>query len=106
MLVFSGEYDLLRRDELKRVCADLDTVPHVVLDLAKGTYIDSACLTEVLLLDRRREALAMPPKTVIVEPGSNVERLATGVNFAQIFRVVTKATDAIPEGHAIVSVYV
>lgn len=89
-LVFDGEYDLAGQHEFKQKLAAAEAEPEVIVDFTCVSYVDSACVTELLLFSRGRRERGLPPETIFVSPGPVAKVLqVTGV--ANICRVITQS---------------
>lgn len=88
---FSGEYDLARKEELRRQLTPLTTVERAVLDFTDVTFIDSSCLVELLRANRMRDEAGLEPLTILIRPDGVVQRvfditqLSAALNVVQEF---------------------
>ncbi|MBV8724521.1 MAG: STAS domain-containing protein [Candidatus Eremiobacteraeota bacterium] len=82
-VVLSGEYDLLRRDELREIFASLGDEPEITLDLGGVTYVDSSFLDELGKL-----RLRLPDHSItLVGADATVRRLLEITSMHKIFTV-------------------
>lgn len=99
VVVFSGEYDLRNLRELRRDLSPLQREPDVVLDFTEVTFIDAASVKEFILLHEARAACGFPRETILVKPGSPIERvLLLALRLDKLFTIVRRdnetSTDA------------
>ena len=81
----SGEYDLLRRDEVRALFDGL-TSPYIVLDLCNVTYVDSSFLSALIGLRNR-----LPDCSItLYGPNPQVKRIFDIVDFGRIFSIVDR----------------
>ena len=89
VVVFAGEYDLASQKELRRELQRLRTEPDVVLDFSEVTYIDSACIGELLLLNRARKELGFERETIILRAENRaVQRIFEVTGLSSVFDIV------------------
>lgn len=88
-IVFGGEYDLATQHEVKRKLAQADGEADVVIDLTAVSYLDSACITELLLFGRARRERGLPPETIHVTAGP-VAKVLDVSGVTKLCRVVTQ----------------
>ncbi len=82
-VVLSGEYDLLRRDELRELFASLGDEREITLDLRDVTYLDSSFLDELVKLRRR-----LTEHSITLIPGdANVRRVLNITGMHEIFTI-------------------
>ena len=79
----SGEYDLLRRDEVRALFDGL-TSPNIVLDLCNVTYVDSSFLSALVGLRNRLPDVL----DHVIRPESSSKRIFDIVDFGRIFSIV------------------
>jgi anti-anti-sigma factor len=87
VIVFSGEYDLARKEPLRKELETLNPQPNVILDFTEVAYLDSICVTELLRMHGLRAANGFETETVVVRNPS-VRRLFDILGLNQVFRVV------------------
>lgn len=82
VVVFAGEYDLANKEGLRRELRRLESSDDLVLDLTEVTFIDSTFISELMSLERARQAKNFARVTIASPAKSVVRRLfeLTGVN--------------------------
>lgn len=81
----SGEYDLQRRDEVRRIFGSLDC-SEILLDFHDVTYVDSSFLNELVVLRNR-----LPESSItLVVPSAQIRRILEIVDFGRIFTIVNE----------------
>jgi anti-anti-sigma factor len=83
-IVLEGEWDLSRKDELKRI---LDAVPAdepLAIDLQKVTFADSSFLSALAMLRRRFQEVPI----TLLGPQTGLKRILTMMQFDRIFRIL------------------
>lgn len=94
IIVFAGEYDLANKDGLRRTLRRLESSNnHLVLDLTEVTFIDSTFISELLLLEKRREAQNFSRVTIVAPADSIVRRVFDIVGIAPILTLVESYDD-------------
>jgi anti-anti-sigma factor len=89
ILVFAGEYDLACQKELRRELQRVYAEPNVVLDFSEVTYIDSSCITELLLLNRARRESGFERESILLPNGSGATRRVFEVaGLTKVFNVI------------------
>jgi anti-anti-sigma factor len=96
VLVFSGEYHLSHKHQLRSELDALHDEPELVLDMTGVTYIDSTCIAELMMLQSYR-TMANLPKVSIVQNASSVGRLFDILGIRSMFEVVPTLDDALPK---------
>jgi anti-anti-sigma factor len=86
-IVFEGEYDLVAQRGVKEKLDPAIPEPDVVVDLTKVSYLDSACVAELLLFSHARRKRGLPPETIVVVPGT-VARVLEVTGVTKVCRVV------------------
>lgn len=89
-VAFEGECDLETQDEVKRKLAAVDGEGDIVIDLTRVSYLDSACITELLLFSRARRERGLPPETILVTSGP-VAKVLQVSGVTKLCRVVTRS---------------
>ena len=89
-LVFDGEYDLVGQRDFKKKLAAAEAEHDVIVDFTSVSYLDSACITELLLFSRARRERGLPPETIFVAAGA-VSRVLEVAGVAKYCRVVTQS---------------
>lgn len=89
-VAFEGEYDLATQRDVKQKLDAVDAEAEVVIDLTSVSYLDSACITELLLFSRARRERGLPPETILVAAGA-VSRVLDVAGVAKYCRVVTQS---------------
>jgi anti-anti-sigma factor len=84
VMVFSGEYDLTSKQQLREAFAFVADAERAVLDFNGVTYLDSTALSELTLLHKSRSAAGLGAATIVTSNG-NVLRLFEIVDMRQFF---------------------
>ena len=88
IIVFAGEYDLANKDGLRRTLRRLESSNGLTLDLTEVTFIDSTFISELILLEKAREANNYSQMTIVAPAKSVVRRLFEVVGITSIVNVV------------------
>jgi anti-anti-sigma factor len=87
IMVFSGEYDLAARDQLRAALDSISAAPRIALDLSDVSYIDSTIIHELLRLHNARAAHELERETIIVRT-ANLLKVFGVLSLASVFRIV------------------
>lgn len=98
-MVFSGEYDIASKEQLRAACATLVAKPSVVLDFSDVTYIDSTAIGELIRLHKERIERDLEPATLVIS-NPNVRRVLELVSLGEVYRLVSSIDDAITKDGA------
>jgi anti-anti-sigma factor len=81
VVVFSGDYDVANKVQVRQALRRHESSANLVLDLTKVSYIDSTFLAELLLLEKTRQANGFGPLTIVTPAASPLRRLfdVTGI---------------------------
>lgn len=93
--VFSGEYDMANRPDLRKKLDRLAFETNVVLDFSGVTFVDSACIAELIRLDDLRAANELDLMTVVVGADGPIHRLFEILGLCERFNVEVKETVAV-----------
>ena len=74
-LVFTGEYDLAVKEQLREELDRLIDEPAVVLDFTDVTYVDSTCVAELMRNRDLRARHQLPPPTILMKAGGRIRRV-------------------------------
>lgn len=94
VMVFSGEYDLASKDQLRAVFDSLSEAPSVVLDFSDVTYLDSTVISELVRMHNGRAASRLEPATLVMH-NKNLLRVFNVLQLPQVFRVVEALDNAV-----------
>lgn len=94
VMVFSGEYDLSSKEELRAAFTSLSCEPYVVLDFSAVTYMDSTVITELLRMHHLRLANGFDRATVVAH-NRHLIKLVDVLQLGSIFRVVETLDEAV-----------
>lgn len=94
VIVFTGEYDLAYKDQLRKQLLGVHLEPSLVLDLSEATYIDSSFVTELVKLHHARDAHGFGPETIVLRHPM-LQRLFDILDLNTTFRIVRTLDDAI-----------
>lgn len=94
VLVFSGEYDIASKRQVRAALDSIAEKPRVVLDFSAVTFIDSTILNELTRLHKERDAGALQP-AVLVLTNANVSRVLRIVRMDELFTIVSTLDDAL-----------
>jgi anti-anti-sigma factor len=74
-VVFTGEYDLAVKEQLRDELDSLVDEPAVVLDFSDVSYMDSTCVAELMRNRELRASRGLPPPTIIIKAGNRIRRI-------------------------------
>ena len=94
VMMFSGEYDLASKEQVRAAFDSLRDVPSIALDFTHVTYIDSTIIGELVRMHNARCASGLERETVVLNNRSLL-KLVDVLNFSEVFRVVDALDDAI-----------
>lgn len=89
-VVFVGEYDLAAQRDFKTKLAEAEEEHDVIVDFTNVTYLDSSCITELLLFSRSRRERGLAPETIFVAAGP-VAKVLQVSGVTKLCRVVTRS---------------
>lgn len=96
VLQLSGEYDLLRREELEAQLSQAQFADIAILDMREVSYIDSTALTELVRL-KKRMAQHGAGIVRLVAPQPNVQKIFALTQLEQIFPIFKTLGEAMYE---------
>ena len=102
--VFSGEYDVGCRGELRQDLDRLVFEATTILDFTNVRFIDATCLAELLRLHHLRQANGVKPMTFVLKHDNAIYRLFDACNLLDVFRVVETIDEALAKNGADVRV--
>lgn len=94
VMVFSGEYDLASRQQVRRAFDSLASVSRAILDFTAVTYIDSTVLSELVRLNALRLEGGLEAVT-LATANSNIRRVLSLVQLTDVLHVVDSLDDAV-----------
>ena len=94
--VFAGEYDVSHKAALRLELSLLREEPQVVLDMSAVSYIDSTCITQLVMLADGRGRLGLAPAAIVVHSPS-VRRLFDILQLGKLFRVESAIDEVLPK---------
>jgi anti-anti-sigma factor len=94
--VFAGEYDLSHKATLRRELGTLRDEPELILDMSAVSYIDSTCVTELLVLQDARAKRGLARASIVAHSPS-VRRLFDILQLGKIFRVAAAIDEVLPK---------
>jgi anti-anti-sigma factor len=74
-VVFTGEYDLAVKEQLRNELDSLVDEPAVVLDFSDVSYIDSTCVAELMRNRDLRASRGLPSPTILIKAGNRIRRI-------------------------------
>lgn len=98
ILTLSGEYDIAQRSALKAELEAVRDSEGLLVDLSGVTFLDSACVGELIGLHLTRVSSGHPPLT-IVQNELIVKRLFGLLGLDKVFRTVDSVDDVVPANH-------
>lgn len=105
VMVFSGEYDIASKDEVRAAFNAVSGAQRVALDFTDVTYIDSSIIQELVRLHNARVAGELERETIVLR-NRNLIRIFELLHLTSIFRVVESLDEAIgKEGEDIIVQY-
>jgi anti-anti-sigma factor len=94
LATLSGDVDAHMRETVRGLLAALAGAGRAVIDMTGVRYIDSAGVTELLVVHRERAARGGDAIRLVVEKGTNVARLIELAGLARLFVVVETLEEA------------
>ena len=94
IVTFAGEYDVGSRNALREDLYALAEHDVAIADFTDVTFVDSACLAELVLLARDRNVRRRDPIKLVL-PRGNVRRIVELVQVTDLFVVFETLSDAI-----------
>jgi anti-anti-sigma factor len=94
--VFVGEYDISHKATFRLELSLLREEQQVVLDMSAVSYIDSTCVTQLVMLADGRGRLGLPPAAIVVQSPS-VRRLFDILQLGKLFRVESAIDEVLPK---------
>ncbi|MGA8325141.1 MAG: STAS domain-containing protein [Candidatus Cybelea sp.] len=94
VMVFSGEYDLASKDQVRSAFDAVLDAPRLALDFSDVTYIDSTIIHELIRVHNARAAADLERETVVMR-NSSLLRLFEILHLRSVFRVVDSLDEAI-----------
>lgn len=94
VIVFSGEYDIASKDQVRTAFDAVSEAPRVALDFSEVTYIDSSIISELVRLHNTRAAGGLERETVVVR-NKTLLRIFEILRLASVFRVVESLDQAV-----------
>jgi len=94
-VILVGEFDLANSEKVGDVFDSLEREASVVVDLAQAAYIDSTCISRLIMMQKHRAAAELAPLTVVVPSRSVARRIFDVVRLDALFRVVESIDDAV-----------
>ena len=88
LITIEGQCDLTVGDRLKSALAEAEHASDLVIDLTKLSFMDSTCLSELLLLHKKRASSRRPPITMVIDPGSPLRRVLHIADAERLFKTV------------------
>lgn len=68
VIALNGEWDIYRREELRKLFRAAYEAVTAILDLSAVSYADSTVLSELVQLRKHREAQDLPPVALVPSP--------------------------------------
>jgi anti-anti-sigma factor len=93
VITLTGDWDIYRRDELRRMFAPSYDEPYLVLDLSAVTYADSTILSELVRMRKHRSEKKLPGFALV--PSKRFERVLAITRLDQIWPCFETLDDAI-----------
>lgn len=93
--VFSGDYDVTNRADLRKRLDRLAFDSDIILDFSAVTFVDSTCIAELLRLDDLRGVNELERMTIVVDSNGPIRRLFEILGLFERFRVEIRETIAV-----------
>lgn len=103
VMVFSGEYDLASREELRRAFDFLSGRPNAILDFTGVTYVDSTVLCELARMHETRAAAGRGLPTLVVRNPSII-KIFHIASMIDMFRMAETLDDVVRKDGAPVQI--
>lgn len=97
VVVFSGEYDIARIEQLREELDRLVAMERVILDFTDVTYIDSTTVGELVRLHKRRAENLFERETIVVSH-RGVQKIFDVLELRKVFRIVATLEEAVDPG--------
>lgn len=94
IVTFSGEYDVACKSELRTDLTASALDEPLVLDFSRVSFIDSTCVTELVIASGLRARAGLPPAAIVAPEGS-VKRVLGMLQVNRLFRVVGSLDEAV-----------
>lgn len=94
VMVFSGEYDLASKEQVRAAFDAVLEAPRVALDFSDVTYIDSTVIHELVRVHNARAAGDLERETVVMR-NSNLLKIFEILHLGSVFRVVESLDEAV-----------
>jgi anti-anti-sigma factor len=104
VMVFSGEYDLASKEQVRAAFDAVSEAPRVVLDFSDVSYIDSSVVVELVRIHSARAAGDLERETVVVG-NKNLLKIFDILQLASVFRIVDTLDDAVGKNGEHISVH-
>lgn len=92
VVAFAGDWDVASQKSLRRELKRLYDEPALVLDFSDVTYVDSSCLAELIIMERKRGEAGFTRATLIVR-NTPVKKVLEVSGLAKLFRVAGSLDD-------------
>ncbi len=93
--VFTGEYDMVSRPELRKKLDQLAFASDIVLDFSGVTFVDSTCIAELIRLDELRAANDLDRMRIVVDANGPIRRLLEILGLFERFTVEVRERIAV-----------
>lgn len=94
VVVFSGEYDVACKEQLREELDRLVAFERVVLDFADVTYIDSTTVGELVRMHKRRAENLFERETIVVR-NRGVQKVFDLLELRKVFQLVGTLEEAV-----------
>jgi anti-anti-sigma factor len=94
VIALEGEWDLSRGDELRSRLESACAHAHVIIDLARVSYIDSNCVAMLVSMRRRRIAKGYAAGHLVL-PSGNIRLIFEATGFADLWPIAETFGEAL-----------
>jgi anti-anti-sigma factor len=102
VMVFSGDYDVACKEQLRGELERLVALQNVVLDFRDVTYIDSTIVSELIRMHKLRAENLFEPEIIFVGNNQNIQWLFDVLQLHKVFRLVSSLEGAVRKGVPVV----
>jgi anti-anti-sigma factor len=88
------EYDISTCNEFLKILAPTFNAPSVIVDMSRVEYLDSSCLSKLVLMRQRRREAGFKPARLVIK-SRKVMRLFEVTSFDKMWAIFDSLTSAL-----------
>src|ERR1700683_894041 len=92
------EYDISTRNDFLKILAPTFEAPSVVVDMSRVEYLDSSCLSKLMLMRQKRREAGLKAARLVIS-SSKVKRLFEVTSFDKMWAIFDTLTSALKSGN-------